>query len=67
MAELVIVFCLIASPSSCREERPLLAPLPIMVCMMAGQTAAQEWLVDHPKWSLARWRCEQNLPRRRGA
>jgi hypothetical protein len=67
MTELVLVFCLMSSPTSCREERPLLADLSPMGCMVQGQIAAQEWLADHPKWSFKGWRCERNLPRQRAS
>jgi hypothetical protein len=30
-----------------------------------GQQIAQDWLADHPKWMLTRWRCENNIPRQR--
>jgi len=58
MAQLVLVFCLMASPDSCQEERPFLSPMPLAACLVEGQIYAREWLADHPKWSLARWRCE---------
>ncbi len=32
-------------------------------CVMQGQTYAAEWLAEHPKWMLSRWRCENNVPR----
>ena len=28
-----------------------------------AQQVAQDWLNEHPKWMLSRWRCEQNVPR----
>lgn len=59
MVQLVLVFCLMGTPTQCQEERPATEPLSLMSCMVGGQQAAQEWLNDHPKWMLARWRCEQ--------
>lgn len=58
LANLILVFCLSASPTSCHEERPELKPMPMMACLVEGQRYAQDWLADHPKWSLSRWRCE---------
>ena len=26
-----------------------------------------EWLAEHPKWMLSRWRCERNVPRQRAS
>ncbi len=65
MVQLVLVFCLAGSPSSCQEQRPLIDDLSLMACMVQGQQLAQEWLADHPKWTLSRWRCEQNVPRQK--
>ena len=73
MAALVLVFCLATAPGHCQEERPLVADLLLMSCLIQGQQYASDWLVDHPKWTLPGWRCEQNVPRqanpdrRRGA
>lgn len=57
-ATLVLVFCLISSPGSCQEERPELGPMSAASCLYRGQQYAAEWLADHPKWMLDRWRCE---------
>jgi hypothetical protein len=65
MVQLVLIFCLTGSPTSCKEERPVIEQLSLMGCMVQGQQVAQDWLADHPKWSLERWRCEQNVPRER--
>lgn len=64
MTELVLVFCLLSSPGSCQEQRPLMPDLSLVGCLTQGQQIAQEWLNDHPKWTLSRWRCEQNVARR---
>jgi hypothetical protein len=62
MTALVLVFCLQSAPASCTEERPIegLSPL---ACLIRGQLYAAEWLTEHPKWMLSRWRCEHNVPR----
>jgi hypothetical protein len=62
MTALVLVFCLQSSPNSCVEQRPLedMAPL---ACIVRAQAYAANWLSDHPKWRLSRWRCEHNIPR----
>ena len=66
MTALVLVFCLQSAPSSCVEQRPAedMAPL---ACVVRAQEYAANWLSDHPKWVLARWRCEQNVPRQQPA
>lgn len=66
MTSLVLVFCLQSSPSSCVEQRPVdnLAPL---ACVAHAQEYAVNWLSEHPKWMLSRWRCEHNIPRQQPA
>jgi hypothetical protein len=63
---LVLVFCLQAALGSCTEQRPIenLSP---RACLMRGEEYAAEWLAEHPKWTLLRWRCEINVPRQQPA
>jgi hypothetical protein len=63
MVHLVLTLCLMTSQAQCRDERPLLEDMSAMACMMQGQQIAEEWLEEHPKWMLSRWRCESNVPR----
>jgi len=63
MTELVLIFCLASVPGSCREERPSLERMSLTSCLMHGQQYALEWLANHPKWALSRWRCEKNVPK----
>ena len=65
MAELILVFCLATAPADCQEERPALADMSLTSCLVQGQQYAADWLADHPKWTLAGWRCLQNVPRQR--
>jgi hypothetical protein len=66
MTALVLVFCLQSSPGWCVEQRPIdeMAPL---ACVMRAEEYAANWLSDHPKWVLSRWRCERNVPREKPA
>jgi hypothetical protein len=66
MTALVLVFCLQSMPASCIEQRPV-ADLSPQACLLRGQQYAVEWLSDHPKWMLSRWRCEHNVPRQQPA
>lgn len=63
MIELVLVYCLRAQEGVCVERRDTLRDwgTPLQ-CMMQAQQQAQQYLADHPKWYLARWRCEVNEP-----
>jgi hypothetical protein len=57
VTSLVIVMCLLASPTVCEEHRPYDAVMP-MACAVHGQMQAAQFLADHPKWMLSGWRCE---------
>jgi len=61
MVYLTLVFCLMSSPQHCQEQHPSSEPVTLMECVLKGQTSAQYWLADHPKWILARWRCDSEL------
>jgi hypothetical protein len=67
MVALILVFCLVGSPSSCTEEHPYIQSLSLVGCLTQGQQVAQEWLAEHPKWALSRWRCEAGVPAERPA
>jgi hypothetical protein len=41
---------------------PIDSPLP-MACMVAGQQQAQEYVREHPKYRLVKWKCEVDIPR----
>jgi hypothetical protein len=58
MVQIVFVFCLLASPTQCQEQRAPSESLSMMGCIVDGERLALFWLADHPKWTLARWRCE---------
>jgi hypothetical protein len=64
MTVLVLVFCLQSAPAACTEQRPI-EDLSLRACLMRGEQYASDWLAEHPKWMLSRWRCEQNVPRLR--
>lgn len=66
MIELVLVVCLAATPTSCREERPGFAGLSMTSCVMQGQMLVARWLTEHPFLTLSRWRCEPAAARQEG-
>lgn len=64
MIELVLVYCLSASPDRCLERREaLVPPVNLMSCTMSAQTTAQDYISSHPLYRLASWRCEIDKPR----
>ena len=44
MAELILVFCLATAPANCQEEKPALADMSLMSCLVQGQQYAADWL-----------------------
>ena len=66
MIEMVLVYCLVAHPEQCVEERPVFEePLSSMACMMSAQRVGVQYVEDHPEWQLAKWRCEIDVPQKR--
>ncbi len=63
MIELVLIYCLSDAPDRCIERRePLAGPASALECTINAQAHAQEYVVSHPKYRLARWRCEVDKP-----
>lgn len=59
MIDLVLTVCLVASPADCKEERlTYQARATSAQCMMLSSPYVAEWAGNHPKWRVARWRCE---------
>ncbi len=67
MTALVLVFCMIASPTECQEQRPLLDDPSLMACFLSAQPVAAEWVNEHPKWALKSYRCELGRSREKSA
>jgi hypothetical protein len=64
MIDLVIVYCLTADQTKCVEKRDPYTSYPDPVaCMVSAELSAQSYLEEHPKWRLARWRCEVDVPK----
>ena len=68
MIELVIVYCLAADTNSCTEKRVPMENFPTpAACTMGAQQRAQEYLQEHPKYTLKSWRCEVDVPHQQPA
>jgi len=64
MIDLILVYCLVASPDKCLERREVLdSVVDMTTCTMRAQTSAQDYLLTHPLYRLSRWRCEKDKPR----
>ena len=57
MIALALTACLVAHPASCREVRGFRPPDSLIACLVASQTAAATWAVEHPAWEVTRIRC----------
>lgn len=55
---LVLIVCLSTTPDVCHEERPLVDLASPMGCLLLGERIGADWIAEHPKWRLDRWRCE---------
>ncbi len=66
MVQLVLVFCLAASATTCKEVHPIFEdPLSLMGCVTQAQLVAAQELSDRfdlQGYQLARWRCEIGKP-----
>jgi hypothetical protein len=62
MVELVLTVCLLASPTSCREERPEFVGS-LTACAIQGQFHAARWIAEHPAYGVSGWRCERSRGR----
>ncbi|HLY55186.1 MAG TPA: hypothetical protein VKS60_06495 [Stellaceae bacterium] len=64
MIELVLVYCMVADPTRCMEQRPVFEdPLTPVSCMMTAQKVAVDYVNEHPQWQFSRWRCEIDKPK----
>jgi hypothetical protein len=62
--ELIIVYCLASDSKTCIEKRvPMESFSSPMGCTVSGQLRAQQYLREHPAYTLKSWRCEVNMPR----
>lgn len=65
MIQLVLVYCMIENASVCVEDRPnYLEAMSRERCMESAQEVAVEYVRDHPRWQLSKWRCEIDVPRK---
>lgn len=60
MIELLVSVCLIDDPARCKDVRLsyLAEGLSPYQCVMSGQAEIAKWSEGHPKWRIAKWRCQ---------
>lgn len=64
MIELAFLACLALSPATCRDQQLLFADVPLIVCMLQGQTQLAAWAERNPGWEVSRWECRPHDPSR---
>jgi hypothetical protein len=58
MIDLVVLACTLANPSACQEYHLLFQSSgSLQSCMMQAQPTLAQWVAEHPKYRVARWRC----------
>jgi hypothetical protein len=59
MIEIIVTVCALAQPSQCDEQHLQYAwQGSLRQCTMGAQPYLAQWINEHPKWSIVRWRCE---------
>jgi hypothetical protein len=59
MIEVIMTVCALANPSQCEEQHLQYAGQgSLRQCVMNAQPYLAEWINEHPKWSIVRWRCD---------
>ena len=59
MIEVIMTVCALANPSQCEEQHLQYAGQgSLRQCTMNAQPFMAQWINEHPKWSIVRWRCE---------
>ena len=58
LIDLVLTICLMASPSSCREERLHFENKgSLLNCMFLAPTQIVKWSEEHPNMRVVKWKC----------
>ena len=57
MIALVFVACLASDPMACKEHKLLFADVPLMACLVGGQSQLAQWASLHSDWRIGRWSC----------
>ena len=59
MIEVIMTVCALANPSQCEEQHLQYAGQgSLRQCVMNAQPYLAQWINEHPKWSIVRWRCD---------
>jgi len=57
--DLIVTVCAVLSPTTCEEQHLVFSnggsP---QQCAMEAPPYIAQWVGEHPKWTVVRWRCE---------
>ena len=60
LIELIVTVCALSLPSQCEELHfSFSAGMSLNQCVMNAQPYIAQWINEHPKWQVTRWRCDQ--------
>jgi hypothetical protein len=58
LIELVVTVCALSLPGQCEDQHlSFLADMSMNQCVMNAQPYIAQWISEHPKWVVVRWRC----------
>jgi hypothetical protein len=56
---IVMTVCALSDPNRCEEQRvEFSSQASLNRCVMNAQPYLAQWIAEHPKWSIKRYRCE---------
>ncbi len=58
MIELLFVACLVSEPDHCEKKALQFSDISPRQCMMGAQPQLAQWTNQHPKWRVAKWKCQ---------
>jgi hypothetical protein len=59
LVEIVMTVCALSQPNVCEDKHlQFNSEVSLNQCVMAAQPYIAQWIGDHPKWTVMRWRCE---------
>jgi len=59
MMTIILSACLVADPNQCKDFRlPLDVQMDSTQCTMSAPPYFAQWMEDHPKWQVRRWKCQ---------
>jgi hypothetical protein len=59
LIELVVTVCTLMLPNRCEDQHfSFSADMSLKQCVLNAQPYIAQWINEHPKWDVVRWRCK---------